>query len=160
MFKTFYLTNANFENRLMYTVLCKRNESGCRRNSHKLWTFHSDEKVAKSWCIYCSNVDEISQAWWWTETKFRCMRRNFVSSFARIETKFGLVKAKFRLVKRILVFQKFLNTIEYSCNHQLIAKVHVCAILINFLWFMKKKDRNDCYNRCGDRKFKTKRRFL
>ena len=67
------------------------------------------------------------------------MRRNLVSSFGRIETKFRLVKAIFRLAKRILVFQKFLNTIEYSCNHQLIAKVHVCAILINFLWFMKKK---------------------
>ena len=124
------------------TVLCKRNESGCHRNlrisANKLWTFHSDEKAAKSWCIYCSNVNEISQAWWWTETKFRCMRRNFVSSFGRIETKFRLVKAIFRLAKRILVFQKFLNTIEYSCNHQLIAKVHVRTILINFLWFIKK----------------------
>ena len=38
----------------------------------------------------------------------------------------------------------------------------VCAILINFLWFIKKKikDRNDCYNCCGDREFKTKRSFL
>ena len=125
------------------TVLCKRTESGCRRNlrisANKLWTSHSDEKVAKSWCIYCSNVGEISQAWWWTETKSRCMRLNFVSWFARIETKFHLVKEKFRLAKRIWVFQKFLNTIEYSCNQQLIAKVHVCAILINFLWFTKKK---------------------
>ena len=45
------------------------------------------------------------------------MRRNVVSLFGRIETKFRLVKAISRLSKRILVFQKFLNTIEYSCNH-------------------------------------------
>ena len=41
-------------------------------------TFFSDEKVGKFRCIYCSNVGEISQARWWTETKFRCMRHNFV----------------------------------------------------------------------------------
>ena len=84
-----------------------------------------------------------------TSTKFRKLddepKRNFaawdeISSLRLVESKLRLVKAKFRLAKRILVFQKFLNTTEYSCNHQLIAKVHVCTILINL------KDRNDCYN--------------
>lgn len=96
----------------IYTVLCKSNENEICRNPrislNKLQTFVSDEKATTfRWhLLFASKV----------------MNRNEIS---RQETKFRLGKAKFRLPKRNLVFQKFLvdHRIHlYSCNHHLIAK--------------------------------------
>ena len=54
-----------------------------RRN--KLRTFFSNEKTAKLRCIYCSNVREISQSRWWTDTGFHGIRRNFISKFCAMQ---------------------------------------------------------------------------
>ena len=78
-----------------------------RRN--KLRTFFSNEKTAKFRCIYCSNVGEISQSRWWTDTRFYGIRRNFISKFrARKDenschwNEISSAETKFR-------FQKFLS---------------------------------------------------
>ena len=68
-----------------------------RISAIKLRTFASDEKAAKFRCYpYCSNVGEISQARWLIETKFPCMRRNFVAKFRARWTKFRVIRTKFR----------------------------------------------------------------
>ena len=98
------------------TVLCKRNESGCRRNlrisANKLWTFLSYVNTKKRLNLDASIVR--------TSTKFRKLDDEPKRNFAAWD--------KFRL----FVWSNR-NEIPFSQG------VHVCAILINFLWFIKKK---------------------
>ena len=78
-----------------------------RRN--KLRTFFSNEKTSKFRCIYCSNVREISQSRWWTDTGFHGIRRNFISKFRAMQDENSCHWKEISSAETKFRFQKFLS---------------------------------------------------
>ena len=112
-----------------------------RISAIKLRTFASDEKAAKFRCFYCPNVGKISQARWLIGTKFRGMRRNFVSAKRNIVW----TRQNFASTKRNFVFQEFVADYRITVIITSCKSTGTCKR--NHYW--KKKHHNDFYN-CGE----------